>query len=60
MASGVPCPHAARRSGRPAPWVQDRGEAQEDPVREYRQYIGGQWTGAEKLYDDFDPYRARS
>jgi acyl-CoA reductase-like NAD-dependent aldehyde dehydrogenase len=26
-------------------------------VREYRQYIGGQWVGARKLYDDFDPYR---
>ena len=26
-------------------------------MREYKQYIDGQWVGAEKLYDDFDPYR---
>jgi acyl-CoA reductase-like NAD-dependent aldehyde dehydrogenase len=26
-------------------------------VQEYRQYIGGEWVPAEKLFDDFDPYR---
>src|ERR1700742_2299701 len=26
-------------------------------VQEYRQYIGGEWVSAEKLFDDFDPYR---
>jgi acyl-CoA reductase-like NAD-dependent aldehyde dehydrogenase len=26
-------------------------------VREYQQYIGGEWVGAEAFYDDFDPYR---
>jgi acyl-CoA reductase-like NAD-dependent aldehyde dehydrogenase len=25
-------------------------------VREYQQYIGGQWTGSERLFDDLDPY----
>ena len=26
-------------------------------MREYRQYIGGQWVGAARLFDDLDPYR---
>jgi acyl-CoA reductase-like NAD-dependent aldehyde dehydrogenase len=26
-------------------------------VQEYRQYIGGEWVSAEKLFDDVDPYR---
>jgi acyl-CoA reductase-like NAD-dependent aldehyde dehydrogenase len=26
-------------------------------VREYRQYIGGEWVGSEQLSDDLDPYR---
>jgi acyl-CoA reductase-like NAD-dependent aldehyde dehydrogenase len=26
-------------------------------VREYQQYIGGQWVGADTLFDDLDPYR---
>jgi acyl-CoA reductase-like NAD-dependent aldehyde dehydrogenase len=26
-------------------------------VREYRQYIGGEWIGSEQLFDDVDPYR---
>ncbi|HWG12253.1 MAG TPA: aldehyde dehydrogenase family protein [Streptosporangiaceae bacterium] len=26
-------------------------------MQEYRQYIGGEWVPAEKLFDDFDPYR---
>jgi acyl-CoA reductase-like NAD-dependent aldehyde dehydrogenase len=26
-------------------------------VREYQQYIGGQWVGAERSFDDLDPYR---
>jgi acyl-CoA reductase-like NAD-dependent aldehyde dehydrogenase len=26
-------------------------------VQEYRQYIGGEWVSAEKLFDDLDPYR---
>jgi acyl-CoA reductase-like NAD-dependent aldehyde dehydrogenase len=26
-------------------------------VREYQQYIGGQWTGSSQLFDDLDPYR---
>jgi acyl-CoA reductase-like NAD-dependent aldehyde dehydrogenase len=26
-------------------------------VQEYRQYIGGEWVPAGKLFDDFDPYR---
>jgi len=26
-------------------------------VREYQQYIGGEWIGADRLYDDFDPFR---
>src|SRR5271165_7429723 len=30
---------------------------QEESVREYRQYIGGQWVGAARLFDDLDPYR---
>jgi acyl-CoA reductase-like NAD-dependent aldehyde dehydrogenase len=25
-------------------------------VREYRQYIGGEWIGSELLFDDLDPY----
>jgi acyl-CoA reductase-like NAD-dependent aldehyde dehydrogenase len=25
-------------------------------VREYQQYIGGQWTGSVRLFDDLDPY----
>ena len=27
-------------------------------VREYQQYIGGEWVGASSLFDDLDPYRA--
>jgi acyl-CoA reductase-like NAD-dependent aldehyde dehydrogenase len=26
-------------------------------LREYRQHIGGEWVGADKMFDDFDPYR---
>jgi vanillin dehydrogenase len=26
-------------------------------VREYQQYIGGQWTTPDRLFDDLDPYR---
>jgi acyl-CoA reductase-like NAD-dependent aldehyde dehydrogenase len=26
-------------------------------VREYQQYIGGEWVGAQSCYDDLDPYR---
>ena len=26
-------------------------------MREYRQYIGGQWVGPDRLFDDLDPYR---
>ena len=26
-------------------------------MREYQQFIGGQWTGADLLFDDLDPYR---
>lgn len=26
-------------------------------MREYQQYIGGQWTTADRLFDDLDPYR---
>jgi Aldehyde dehydrogenase family len=26
-------------------------------VREYRQYIGGEWIGSAELFDDLDPYR---
>jgi acyl-CoA reductase-like NAD-dependent aldehyde dehydrogenase len=26
-------------------------------VREYQQYIGGEWTGSVRLFDDLDPYR---
>jgi acyl-CoA reductase-like NAD-dependent aldehyde dehydrogenase len=26
-------------------------------VREYQQYIGGQWVGSGRLFDDLDPYR---
>jgi len=26
-------------------------------VREYRQYIGGEWIGSDRLFDDLDPYR---
>ncbi len=26
-------------------------------MREYQQYIGGQWTGSDRLFDDLDPYR---
>ena len=26
-------------------------------MREYRQYIGGEWIGPERLFDDLDPYR---
>jgi len=26
-------------------------------VREYQQYVGGQWTGSGRLFDDLDPYR---
>jgi vanillin dehydrogenase len=26
-------------------------------VREYQQYIGGQWVGSDRLFDDLDPYR---
>jgi acyl-CoA reductase-like NAD-dependent aldehyde dehydrogenase len=26
-------------------------------VREYQQYIGGEWTGSSRLFDDLDPYR---
>jgi acyl-CoA reductase-like NAD-dependent aldehyde dehydrogenase len=26
-------------------------------VREYQQYIGGQWTGSDRLFDDLDPFR---
>src|SRR5580704_10292704 len=29
----------------------------EELVREYRQYIAGQWTGADRLFDDLDPFR---
>jgi acyl-CoA reductase-like NAD-dependent aldehyde dehydrogenase len=28
-----------------------------NPVREYRQYINGGWTGSAALFDDLDPYR---
>jgi hypothetical protein len=27
-------------------------------VREYRQYIGGEWVSADTLFDDLDPYRS--
>ena len=30
---------------------------QEEPVREYQQYIGGEWVRSENLFDDLDPYR---
>jgi succinate-semialdehyde dehydrogenase/glutarate-semialdehyde dehydrogenase len=26
-------------------------------MREYQQYIGGQWAGPGRLFDDLDPYR---
>ena len=26
-------------------------------MREYRQYIGGEWIGSAELFDDLDPYR---
>ncbi len=26
-------------------------------MREYQQYIGGEWVSGERLYDDLDPYR---
>jgi acyl-CoA reductase-like NAD-dependent aldehyde dehydrogenase len=26
-------------------------------VREYQQYVGGQWTTPDRLFDDLDPYR---
>ena len=26
-------------------------------MREYQQHIGGEWIGADRLFDDFDPYR---
>ena len=26
-------------------------------MREYQQYVGGQWTGSGRLFDDLDPYR---
>src|ERR1700735_3526694 len=26
-------------------------------MREYEQYIGGQWAGSDELFDDLDPYR---
>jgi vanillin dehydrogenase len=26
-------------------------------MREYQQYIGGQWAGSDQLFDDLDPYR---
>jgi len=26
-------------------------------VREYQQYIGGQWISSGRLFDDLDPYR---
>jgi acyl-CoA reductase-like NAD-dependent aldehyde dehydrogenase len=30
---------------------------QEVWVREYQQYIAGQWVGSDRLFDDMDPYR---
>jgi acyl-CoA reductase-like NAD-dependent aldehyde dehydrogenase len=29
----------------------------DNSVREYQQYIGGQWIGADTLFDDVDPFR---
>jgi hypothetical protein len=26
-------------------------------VREYQQYIGGEWVGSGELFDDLDPFR---
>jgi hypothetical protein len=26
-------------------------------VRQYQQYIGGEWVRPERLFDDLDPYR---
>ncbi len=26
-------------------------------MREYQQYIGGQWTSSGEMFDDLDPYR---
>ena len=26
-------------------------------MREYQQYIGGEWAGSGRLFDDLDPYR---
>jgi acyl-CoA reductase-like NAD-dependent aldehyde dehydrogenase len=26
-------------------------------LREYQQYIGGEWTGSGRFFDDLDPYR---
>ena len=26
-------------------------------MREYQQYIGGEWVGSGSLFDDLDPYR---
>jgi hypothetical protein len=29
----------------------------EERVREYQQYIGGQWLSSGEMFDDLDPYR---
>jgi acyl-CoA reductase-like NAD-dependent aldehyde dehydrogenase len=34
-----------------------RGRIRRNRVREYQQFIGGQWTGSDRLFDDLDPYR---
>jgi acyl-CoA reductase-like NAD-dependent aldehyde dehydrogenase len=34
-----------------------RNQHQEERVREYQQYIGGEWAGSGRLFDDLDPYR---
>src|SRR6201996_8704941 len=41
-------------------WRQDLPQTDERKrMREYQQFIGGEWTGAERLFDDLNPYTGK-
>src|SRR6201996_6137439 len=41
-------------------WRQDLPQTDERKrMREYQQFIGGEWTGADRLFDDLNPYTGK-
>src|SRR6201996_5559498 len=35
------------------------GGSERNQMREYQQYIGGEWTGADRLFDDLNPFTGK-